>query len=104
MIRVQDITHSPGWNRALQQLEIRRHHMSRQLRLSANGVLLHPDLFTPGVDDIDIIYAEKDIDIKQDLSTAPTVRIRFGDLARQVIVAKPPKDTLEVRKRQFVRL
>jgi hypothetical protein len=46
--------------------------MSRELRLSANGVILPPDLFTPGVDDIDIIYAKKDIDIKQDLSTAPT--------------------------------
>jgi hypothetical protein len=62
------------------------------------------DLFMPGLDDIDIIYAEKDIDIKQDLSTAPTVRIRFGDLARQVIVAKHAKDALEVSERQLVSL
>jgi NAD(P)-dependent dehydrogenase (short-subunit alcohol dehydrogenase family) len=65
----------------LQQLEIRdlvTILMSRELRLSANGVILRPDLFTPGVDDIDIIYAKKDIDIKQDLSTAfvPMKRLR----------------------------
>ena len=63
MIRVQDITHSPGWNGSLQQLEIRDLAtilMSRQLRLSVNGVILRPDLFSPGADDIDIIYAERE--------------------------------------------